>query len=297
MNSIRPRTPSNKRPVSSATGASRSTVARQSVAWRSIARKGGAVALFFMLVSTLGFGTYKAAPYVNAEIEQVIVQGDLKRLNEALLSDAIFDNIRGGILTLDIALLQSQVATVPWVESVQVVKRFPATIIVEVTEELAIARWNDQGYISNKGEYIHSSLYEDLAHLPQLSSARAYLQPEAEAKKAIDLFHMLNSVVLISGQQITHLQQSAVGGWRMTCDNGLSVDLGRTDHLNRTRHAMLAWQRLPHKLKNNIDQIDARYANGVAIRSRNNLAAKASQAANLNQLFAPQRLKPTDNPA
>jgi len=57
----------------------------------------------------------------------------------------------------------------------------------------------------------------------------------------------------------------------MTWDNGLSIDLGRADHLVRTRHAMTTWQRLPEEVKENLERIDARYENGVAIKILENV--------------------------
>lgn len=228
-------------------------------------------------IALSGFGLYKAYPYVNPDIKQVVVKGELIRLDQSALSRAVYENLHGGILTLDIEYLQSEVSKIAWVESVEIIKHFPSTLAVHIVEEQAVVRWNDQGYISNAGEFIESRLYEGLADLPLLASAVEAQDPELAAHQAVDIFHRLNSTVLMYDQTIRELRQSPSGGWTMIWDNGLSIDLGRTDHLNRTRHVMAAWQRLPADVKGNIDRIDARYGNGVAIRSRSEGSTSQSQ--------------------
>jgi len=238
------------------------------------------LAMFAVCVLVVsGFGLYKAMPYLNPSIEHISVTGEMVRLDKATLSRAVYANLKGGILTLDIEYLRSEISRIAWVEQVEIVKYFPSTLSVHIVEERAVARWNDQGYISNAGEFIESAIYEDLAGLPLLTSSMEGIAPEQAAREAVGIFHMLNSTVLMYDQNIQELKQSSKGGWIMIWDNGLSIDLGRVDHLNRIRHAMAAWQRLPGDVKNNIDRIDARYENGVAIRSRQDLEAVA-----LNQI-------------
>ena len=251
---------------------------------------------FVCALAVAVYGAYKVLPYINPEIEQVVVSGDMKRLDQSTLSKAVYENLRGGLLTLDIEYLRSEISKIAWVESVELVKHFPSTLAVHIVEEQAIAGWNDQGYISNTGEFIDSVLYEDLSDLPLLSSSLKGIDPQLGAKKSIEIFHMLNSTALMYGQLVQELRQSASGGWTMIWDNGLSVDLGRVDHLNRTRHAMAAWQRLPEDVKSNIDRIDARYDNGVAIRSRSGLSmtSNSNVISNLTLKLTPNltRLKP-----
>lgn len=280
--------PSNQKPDRQRLGATRSQT-RRPVSSRSLRTPFLTLLLTTTLVA-LAYGAYLSLPYVNPEVRQVVVEGDLVRLDHSLLSAAVRENLHSGILTLDIEQLSTEIAKIAWVESVEVVKQFPDTLVVNIGEEKAVAQWNEQGYISVQGEYIESPLYEDLVALPHLSSDIVDLFPERSARQAIELFHRLNSAVLISSQNIQRLHQSSIGGWTMQWDNGLSIDLGRVDHLNRTRHAMAAWQRLPVEVKNNLDRIDARYDNGVAVSQRKALSAFGRDP-------AASAVGKTDNPA
>lgn len=258
----------NRTAVKSRAGATRSGKSARRISYASSIVRIMRQLLILSTLVIVTYGSYKSFPYLSPEIKQVVVQGDMVRLDQEMLSTAVYENLRGGILVLDIEYLRTEISKIAWVESVEIVKYYPSTLVVRIVEEKAVARWNDQGYISNAGEFIESALYEDLGNLPLLTSSIGSLAPEQGARTSIELFHRLNSTVLMYSQNIRELRQSVSGGWTMIWDNGLSIDLGRVNHLSRTRHAMAAWQRLPADVKNKIDRIDARYDNGVAIRSQ-----------------------------
>ena len=285
MPKAKPAKPENRRAATLATGAASQRGIRPMIFGPAIVRSLHSM-LVVCVLTTAGYGVYKALPYVSPKIQRVAVSGDMKRLDQPALARAVHDNLRGGILTLDIEYLRSEIAKIAWVESVELVRHFPATLAVHIVEEQAVARWNDRGYISHKGEFIDSTLYEDLSALPLLSSALKEGDPRSGARESIEIFHMLNSTALMYGQLVQELHQNTAGGWTMIWDNGLSIDLGRVDHLNRTRHVMAAWQRLPDDVKNNIDRIDARYDNGVAIshsERRNQQGGNADRSNNLTE--------------
>ena len=234
------------------------------------------MSMFFALVKILGvaglvfFGAvlvYRATPYLDPEILQVRVEGELNRLNAESLAAVVSSRLSTGLLTLDLDEVRDPVAAIAWVESVELIKDFPSTLVLSVVEEQAVARWNDRGYISTKGEFIESDVYEDLSDLPVIFGA-ADPSSELAARQALNTFHLLNSVALTDKQRIRELHQSRTGGWTMIWESGLSIDLGRVDHLNRVRHLMLAWEQFPHELRQRIEHIDTRYGNGVAIRTR-----------------------------
>ncbi len=236
------------------------------------------VALVVGVLLGLVTGVYAALPYFNPPISQVLVEGDLLRLDRGKLRAAIFEHLDTGIIGLDIGRLNSEIERVPWVESVEVVKEFPSTLRVRVTEARAIAVWNGSGYFSDRGRFIETEPFADLAHLPMLSSPKSEPGSESGARQALEMFHLLNSVVLASDQRILALDQDASGGWIMTWGNGLTINMGRADHLDRIRHVMAAWKRLPDQQRVALRHIDARYDNGIAVRTHSPWPAAASAA-------------------
>lgn len=268
-------------------GLTESAFARGVQTFMRLLYQGMRLSVFMLAVGALSFGLYKFVPYLNPEIKQVVVKGELVRLDKTLLLDRVREQVDSGLMMLDMASLQAELQSIPWAKNIYLVKQFPNTLELRVTEERALAQWNNSGYISFEGDFIESALFSDLSHLPQLSSERTgitnrhdQMSNEMAASIAMALYHRLSSVVLAEGRQIRTLHESMIGGWTMTWDNGLSIDLGRQDHLIRTKHAMATWQRLSDQVKENLDYIDARYENGVAIKMLN----PADYAVSLNKL-------------
>ncbi|MEQ9567273.1 MAG: FtsQ-type POTRA domain-containing protein [Pseudomonadales bacterium] len=224
--------------------------------------------LLTAFLGVLGFGAYWVSPKLNWPVENVVLEGDFHWLDQSAVHKAITENLDGDLLSLDNKKLREVIRQVTLVENAEISRVYPDSLIVLVKEERPVAQWNDQGYISSQGKFIESPVYTELSALPRLSSRFRGVDVAQGAREAIEIYHLLNSAVLVSGESIEALDQDASGGWTMVWESGLEIDLGRSDHLKRVRHALAAWRRLPVEKQQNIGEIDARYDNGVAIRVR-----------------------------
>lgn len=251
-------------------GASRARINRKpsGVNILSLLKLGAQFLLSVAFMTIIGYGIHWVAPKLNWPVEHVVLEGDFRWLNQSALHKAITDNLDGDLLSLDIKKLRQEIQQVPWVENAEISRVYPDSLIVRVREERPVAQWNDQGYISSQGEFIESPVHAELSGLPRLSSRLKGVDVAQGAREAIETYHLLNSAVLVSGESIEALDQDASGGWTMVWESGLEIDLGRSDHLKRVRHALAAWRRLPVEKQQSIGEIDARYDNGVAIRGR-----------------------------
>jgi cell division protein FtsQ len=254
-------------------------------------------AMFFMTAFGLsGYGIYWLLPKLNWPVENVVLEGDFNWLDQSAVHKAITENLDGDLFSIDIKKLRAEIRQVPWVEDAEINRVYPDSLIVQVKEERPVAQWNDQGYISSLGEFIESPVYAELSGLPQLSSSLRGVDAQTGAREAIEIYHLLNSAVLVSGESVEMLSQNSSGGWIMVWDSGLEIDLGRSDHLKRVRHALAAWRRLPAAERQTVGEIDARYDNGVAIRARR-AQKEEEQMANENEPASKSSSTKPDNPA
>ncbi|MBC6428602.1 MAG: FtsQ-type POTRA domain-containing protein [Cellvibrionales bacterium] len=227
---------------------------------------GGWAVLCLLAVGVL-YGGGLGVAALDRPIKQVMLEGEFQNLDPEALRAVLLAERGAGILSLDIRALRERLANIAWVGAVAVRREYPATLVVAVTEAQAVAAWNRQGYLSAQGELIASPELPSLAHLPRL-----HLNPRGaaatDARQALELFHQLNSVVGLVGEQIVALEQSAADGLQLVLRGGLRVNLGRAEHLHlqRVRLVSAAWSRLQPQQRARVAQIDARYANGVAVR-------------------------------
>jgi len=277
-------------------GASRSRVSqRNNRVDISAIFKNTMTAMFFITVVGLsGFGIYWLLPKLNWPVENVVLEGEFNWLDQSAVHKAITENLDGDLFSIDIKKLRAEIRQVPWVEDAEIKRIYPDSLVVQVKEERPVAQWNDQGYISSLGEFIESPIHEEISGLPLLSSNLRGVDAETGAREAIDIYHLLNSAVLVSGESVEMLAQDASGGWIMVWESGLEIDLGRSDHLKRVRHALAAWRRLPSEERQTIGEIDARYDNGVAIRARR--IQEEKQMANGDEPARNPSSTKTDNP-
>ena len=250
--------------------------------------------LVVAVVGAAGYGVYWLSPKLNWPVENVVLEGDFNWLDQSAVHKAITANLDGDLFSIDIKKLRAEIRQVPWVENAEINRVYPNSLIVQVKEERPVAQWNEQGYISSLGEFIESSIHDELSGLPQLSSSLQGVDPERGAREAIEIYHLLNSAVLVSGESVEMLSQDTSGGWIMVWESGLEIDLGRSDHLKRVRHALAAWRRLPAEERQTIGEIDARYDNGVAIRTRRTQEEK--QMANEDEPTSNSSSTKSDNP-
>lgn len=246
------------------------------------------------VLGALGYGVHWVAPKLTRPVEHVVLEGDFRWLDQGAVHLAITQNLDGDLLSVDIKKLRHAIRQVPWVEEAEITRVYPDSLMVRIREEKPVAQWNDQGYISSMGEFIDSPIYEELAGLPQLSSSLQGIDVAQGAHEAIEIYHLLNSAVLVSGESIEVLSQDASGGWTMIWESGLEIDLGRSDHLKRVRHALAAWRRLPVEARQQVGEIDARYDNGVAIRTRQ--STEGEQVANEGKTTGKSSSTKKDNP-
>lgn len=248
-----------------------------------------------MVLGAMGYGIYWVSPRLSWPVEHVVLEGDFRWLDQGAVHLAITENMDGDLLSIDIKKLRQEIRQVPWVEDAEISRVYPDSLVVRINEEKPVARWNDQGYISSMGEFIDSPIYSELSGLPQLSSRLPGIDAAQGAREAIEIYHLLNSAVLVSGENIEVLSQDASGGWTMIWESGLEIDLGRSDHLKRVRHALAAWRRLPDEERKEVGEIDARYDNGVAIRARQ--SGESGQIATEDKPAGKPSVTAKDNPA
>ena len=214
------------------------------------------------ILSGLG---YMLWPHLNQPVSEVELTGELTRVDRENLRARIQQNISGGLLSLDLDLLDSAVEDVDWVQGVEVKKRWPQTLVIQVTEERPVARWGEIGYLAESGALVESPLFDDLAELPSFDVR------VNEPQRALEVFYDIDAAMMMTGVGIKELRQSEFGSWSMIMENGSHIVLGKEELLVRMRRVIHTWQRLPEEYINDLEVIDARYPNGVAVKYRQQL--------------------------
>lgn len=215
-----------------------------------------------LVVGVLSVGAYFLWPQLNKPVAEVELLGSLERVDRAELRVQVESAITSGLLTLKLDELDENVEKIDWVYAAEIQKRWPQRLSIHIEEEQPVARWGDLGYLAASGKMVRSQAYEDLIDLP------GFHVLVASPRETLDLFYGLNSAMLTNGMGIQELHQSQFGSWSMIMENGSEIVLGKDDLMIRMRRVMKAWQLLTPEMMNELETVDARYPNGIAVKYR-----------------------------
>lgn len=230
-----------------------------------------ALTLKLSLAGCLAAGLVVIWPYVNKPVAEVEFSGFIQRADIQALRKEVESKVGSGLLTLDIEDLDARLETISWVYAAEITKIWPQRLSINIEEEQPVARWGDIGYLTASGKMVESDAYEDLAQLPHFDVG------VAEPREVLDLFYGLNSAMLTSGIALQELRQSKFGSWSMVMENGSEIVLGKDELMTRIQRVMSAWQRLEPAQLNELETVDARYPNGLAVRYREEIVQQQKQ--------------------
>jgi len=202
-------------------------------------------------------------------VSTVRVLGQLSAEEQAQVRDALQPLLNGGLLTVDLTAVTSALAGLSWPRDVSVRRVWPGSLEVRLEKALVVAAWNE-GYLTMGGDVVQLAAAE-----PGLVSFDCELtRPQA----ALELYQRLQREALPADLKIEHLRENALGEWTLTFDNTLVLTLGDTDLDERLERFIAVYRtelsdRLPE-----IERVDARYANGIAVSWRPEDAALVADA-------------------
>jgi len=210
---------------------------------------------------------------VDHPISQLKVEGEFKSLKAEQISDALSGVIGSGFLMVDLLQIKARVEQLPWVHSAMVKRVWPGEIQLTVQEQEPVSYWNQDSFLNAQG-HIFSPEYLNLNFkLPKLVGVK-----ELHAARRIEMLTVLehiNSEIKQYGVSVQTLELNPRGVWEAQLNNDIQVALGVIHGVDNSQDKKLnaKLERVGKIFTNGqrieldqIEKIDARYPNGVAIK-------------------------------
>jgi cell division protein FtsQ len=193
-------------------------------------------------------------------IERVAVSGRFQRVSPDEIERAVRSSARGaGLVSVALDDVRAAIAALPWVDSASVQRSWPRGLAVTVVEQIAAARWGEQGLLNVRGELFVSEARHIPAELPQLSG------PPGAERVVAERYFAAQGRLLEAGMRLTALRLDERGAWELDLDSGITVRLGRRQVDDRFEKFMASAARLVDQREAEIAYVDMRYTNGFAI--------------------------------
>lgn len=246
------------------TGASRQATTAEAAETRggSVARTVwilGAMVLFVAVLTLFGQQVWR---WLDQPVTEVRILGEAQHLDKAALAKRLAASLDKPLLELDLNRLRDKVLDDPWVHAVRVRRAWPPAIEVRIEEEVPVARWGDKGLLNHQGDIFWPELKPEYRSLPQLNG------PASDTERVMAQFHDLNRMFQRAGLKLSALSLEPRGAWTLELDNGIRVVVGRERVTERLARFMQIYRQALEPRAAEIEQVDIRYTNGVAVRWR-----------------------------
>ncbi len=233
--------------------------------------KAGLGAVIVMVTALVPWGAGQTLAAMDRQFMRAEVVGTLVGENRNGLERHVARWLGQSFFTTDLADIKASIEERPWVDSAAVKRVWPDRLVVEIREHKPLAYWNDRELISRTGEVFLPDNRNVAGALPHLRG------PAGQVRTVIDRARVMANALDARGLGFAGIAMEERGAWTLTLANGIEVALGRDQVTERFERFLTVYGEQIANRADQVEQIDARYSNGVAVRwkplekaSRNN---------------------------
>jgi cell division protein FtsQ len=192
-------------------------------------------------------------------IRKVLVYG-VNHVDQEEIKTMITPLVNTGYFNINIDNIRDRLTQIPWIAEITVRRDWPDQILITMTEKNPIAKWNESHLLSGNGEIFLPKELSDSQKLPH------FFGPEGKQMIMLQYFDDINRILQPLHAKIFHLELTPYSTWRLTLDNGIRLQMGNKDILTRLGQFVKVYPKIIGARLLDIDYIDLRYSNGVAVR-------------------------------
>ncbi|HKE44357.1 MAG TPA: cell division protein FtsQ/DivIB [Steroidobacteraceae bacterium] len=244
------------------------------IQWRRI----GAALAFFALAAGVAYGLMFA---LDQPIRVVSVEGKFQRVSPVQVEQAVTSAMHDGFMTVDLEKVRHRVEELPWVDHARIQRRWPDGLRVEITEQVAAARWGEAGLLNTRGELFLPNARHVPPELPRLTG------PDGTEAQVAQRYLAAQGRLIEVGLRLAAVDLDARGAWQLELSNGISVRLGRRQVDDRLDRFIQAAVPTIAGRAEDIAYVDMRYSNGFAVGWK-----RAGNAANTGDAAKPKSAAP-----
>jgi len=156
-------------------------------------------------------------------VTDVVVNGELDFVNKeeikAIVKKTLVKkNISGGYFTVDLGSIREILLQKPWVKNVSLRREWPASLTVFIEEQLAVAYWNKDAYLSEDGEVFRPETIDTTLNLPNLNG------PAGQHDNVWKFMNVLYEKTEMLNHEVVRLNLDDRRAWQLTLAERLASE-------------------------------------------------------------------------
>lgn len=192
-------------------------------------------------------------------IKTVRIYG-INRISEQEIRASLLPLVNHGFFTIDVEYIRDRLLQMPWLSDLYVRRIWPDQVEITMVERKPIASWNEESLLSEAGELFTPKRETYPEHLPHFTGAAG------QQVFMLQNFKDINRLLSPLHAKISHLELTPDLTWKIMLDNGITMQMGHKDSLTRLNHFVKVYPKIVGTRAADVDYIDLRYPNGVAVR-------------------------------
>jgi cell division protein FtsQ len=192
-------------------------------------------------------------------VRAVGVKGELRHLQREELTGTVAPLAVAGFFAVDVSSIQQRIERIPWVDQVSVRRAWPDRLVIQVREQQPVARWGESAYLNPRAQVFRPLQRVDLPGLPKLQG------PEGYQQRVLAMHGRMQDMLAPLKLEIVGLRLDDRRSWRVALSNGLDIEVGRTEPLERVARFVRFYPAILAAAGKSVEAVDLRYSNGFAV--------------------------------
>jgi len=190
-------------------------------------------------------------------VRHIQILGKTEYVQRETLVEFIRESHTGSFFALDVNAIYESLLEQPWVYQASVRKKWPDTLQVFVVEQIPVANWNGDQLINSEGSAFSGNI--------QLEKLPSMYGPNGAEQTALTGLNAMSSLLTQHDLVIDSLLLTERFAWQVELNNGIRINLGRQDFIERVQRFVNLYPLLLEQNKS-IEYVDLRYDTGAAVR-------------------------------
>lgn len=204
---------------------------------------------------------YGAAHYVMhmptlLPLQSVRMEEKPQRVMASNVMRVVREEVRGNLFTADIEHVRLSLEILPWVRKASIRREFPNSLVIDLEEHQALARWNGSMLVNKYGEVFVAETEEAL---PEFQG------PDGTAAEVTAHYEQFTKQLAAVDLEMVKISLSARHAWQLGLSNGVMLELGREEMQQRLARFTEVYPYSLAALAGKLKYVDLRYRNGFAV--------------------------------
>lgn len=250
-----------KKPVQSWRERARTSLVRQREIARNSARVVGGGILLTIAAAGFWFSQHLVVRVAERfPIQRIHVLGAVKHVERQALEAALSPYMKENFFGIDLAEVRQTAESMTWIDTANVRKEWPNTLVVTLQERIPVANWGHNQFLSTKGEIFFAEHVQPDANLP------TFIGMEEQAALIAQHYVQMQAVLKDAGLSITTLEMSDRISMTVRLTGGLTLVIDEKESLEKLQRFTAVYRLFSEEQRKQLLRVDLRYENGLAIK-------------------------------